>query len=298
MGDEKKVNLFIVGAMKSGTTSLVEAIATHPEIYVGPVKEPHFFVKKMSSKLYEPSRFFDLNKYLEQQFPDPLHITNILNENDYHKIYSLAKNERYKVDASTAYLHEPNSVNLIKAYNPEATILVLLRNPLQRAFSHYKMDLGKARTKSSFEDAILENIKEYNEGNLSWDSYLGMSFYDMPLEKFKNNFKNVLVFYFEDFVKNPQDVFNSITEELHLQPLNIESFEKKNESRSMKFQKLFFLLKKMGFKDLFSKIFSTSFKQKIYKWVSSDYKTELQLTDNTKAEVLKLFKKESSKWGY
>ncbi|MBZ0326149.1 MAG: sulfotransferase, partial [Altibacter sp.] len=45
--ETKKANLFIVGAMRAGTTSFVELLSKHPQIYVSPIKEPNYFVDRL-----------------------------------------------------------------------------------------------------------------------------------------------------------------------------------------------------------------------------------------------------------
>ena len=140
----RKVNLFVVGAMKAGTTSFMERLAGHPDVYVSPVKEPHYFINELPENLYEPSRFFDLDHYLMKDFPEPLHICKVERLEQYERIFSLAETQNYRAEGSTAYLHAPESAGLIHAYNPEAKLLLLVRDPLKRAYSHYQMDLGKS----------------------------------------------------------------------------------------------------------------------------------------------------------
>ena len=97
-----KTNLFVVGAMKAGTTSFIDLLSQHPEIYAPPVKEPHYFVDQLPLSLYDPGRFFNLNDYLEKEFPKPLHITKIETSGQYKKIYAHCGTETYQLDASTA----------------------------------------------------------------------------------------------------------------------------------------------------------------------------------------------------
>ena len=78
-----KCNLFIIGAMKAGTTTFVDLLNNHPEIYMSPVKEPHYFINSLPKQLYDPSRFFNLDNYLEKKFPEPLHITKVETEKQY-----------------------------------------------------------------------------------------------------------------------------------------------------------------------------------------------------------------------
>ena len=115
-----KVNTFIVGAPKAGTTSLHYYLQQHPEVCMSAIKEPNFFTAANVSDLY-----YDV---------DP-----ILNEDDYHLIFSDLK-KKVVGEASVSYLYYPLIADKIFEYNPKAKIIILLRNPVQRAFSHYLMD--------------------------------------------------------------------------------------------------------------------------------------------------------------
>lgn len=294
MNEEKKVNLFIVGAMKAGTTSFVEMLSEHSDIYVPPIKEPHYFVDRLPENLYEPSRFFDLDSYLEKDFPKPLHITKIDSETQYNKAYSLAATEKYLVDASTAYLHAPKVAEKIYSYNSEAKIIILLRDPLKRAYSHHKMDLGLGRTRQTFETLLTDEISKYHANTLPWHSYLGMSFYSRSLKNFHNRFKNVLVLKMEDLVVKPQSVLDKVCNFLEIPSFIIPKGSQKNVSRSLKFQKLFFFLKKLGLKDYFSKWFGPRTKQKLFRLSSKEAPSTVELSEDLKQKVQQIFKLEST----
>lgn len=291
--EEKKVNLFLVGAMKAGTTSLVEILSKHPDIYVSPIKEPHFFVDALPKQLYEPSRFFNLEKYLEKTFPQPLHITKIETLKQYKKVYSLINNQKYLLDASTMYLHAPEVAQKIYQYNPQAKIIIIKRNPLKRAFSHYNMLVGLSREKRTFNEVIHEEIIHYNNNNLKWYSCLGMSFYNSAIKEYKKLFKEVLVLDFETLIQNQPLVYKQLQSFLNLNFKINQPLIKKNVSRTPRFKNLFFFLHKIGIKDYFSVLFSSNFKQQIYRLLSSNKKEEPMLTLKVKQELENIFKKES-----
>ena len=142
---EKQANLFLVGAMKAGTTLLMDLLSQHPEIYVSPIKEPNFFVEEVPEELYDPSRFFSLEKYFKKDFPNPLHIANVNTLQDYRKLFSISTHEKYRLEGSTMYLHAPNTPQRICQYNNDATIIIIKRDPLDRAYSHYNMLTGLSR---------------------------------------------------------------------------------------------------------------------------------------------------------
>ncbi len=107
---KKLPNFFIVGAAKSGTTSLVHYIEQHPDIYMSAVKEPFYYV---SDHGYED---FD----------------------EYAGLFSGAKNELRVGEASTGYLFDPCAAQKIKDEYRDAKIIICLRNPIDMAFSYWK----------------------------------------------------------------------------------------------------------------------------------------------------------------
>ena len=290
---ENKVNLFVVGAMKAGTTAFANLLSMHSQIYCPPVKEPHYLIDRLPEQLYEPGRFFSLDDYLENEFPQPLHITKIETELQYRKIFSLASTEKYRVDTSTSYLHTKESAKLICSYNPDAKIIILLRDPLKRAFSHYKMDIGKGRVKGTFEALITRDIAAYRNQELPWYSYLAMSLYKGPIERFKSLFSDVLVIDLEKLIDNKKNTLATVSSFLEIDIFENIAIDHKNIARRPLFPKLFYLLRRMGLKDYFSKIFSSTFKQWLFRNTSSKEKFEVELSEATLEDLKQIFSTES-----
>ncbi|MCB0456600.1 MAG: sulfotransferase [Flavobacteriaceae bacterium] len=293
--EAKKVNLFLVGAMKAGTTFFSELLEQHPQIYASPIKEPHFFVKDLSSRFYQPSKFFELERYLTEDFPKPLHITKIETLQQYQKAYSLATHEKFLLDASTCYLQAPEAAKLIFEYNPEAKIVIIVRDPLKRAISDYQMNFSLGRLNASFTEIMEKEIKLYEEGTLSWESYLAMSFYDESIKRYKALFgKNVKVISFEKLVKNPMEETQAVFSFLGLEQIGVNAQFKKNETRHLRGQLLFYRLKQLGLKDYFSKIVGQKTRQFIFKMVSSNKKKEIALSSNLNEKIKIIFSQKST----
>jgi len=191
-------------------------------------------------------------------------------------------------------LHAPNVAERIYAYNPNAIVVILLRDPLQRAFSHYNMLVGLSRETRSFENVMKSDIKDYYNGNLLWYSCLGMSFYNKPVLEFKKLFNHVQIVRFENFIMNKTVILNNFFKELGLEPIEELVNSKTNTTRKLRLKWLLFILKKLGLKDYFSAIFSSSFKQKVFKMVSSSEKSSLELSQETITILEQIFKKEST----
>lgn len=103
-------NFFILGAAKSGTTSLYHYLNQHPEIFMSRVKEPTFFCEDF------------------QVVKNPI---------TYFELFDNVKNEKVIGEASHAYLSDPKSPRILKALFPNAKFAIILRNPAERAHSLY-----------------------------------------------------------------------------------------------------------------------------------------------------------------
>lgn len=109
----KYINLFIVGAAKAGTTFLYEWFKAHPQVGV-----PHHEVMK------EPGIFASMTK-------------RRITVDQYMQYIKDSDQKKWLCDASTAYLTDPGAAQQIHNYNPEAKIIIVLRNPIDRAYSLY-----------------------------------------------------------------------------------------------------------------------------------------------------------------
>jgi sulfotransferase family protein len=187
-------NLFLVGAAKSGTTSLYRELARHPAIYMSPMKEPHFFSR------IEPSSSW------EAFFP---HVTD---EDEYLALFKGATNEDLLGEGSTSYLWDRNAAERIKHAVPEAKILIMLRDPVDRAYSHYWNDVREGLEERSFVDALGE---EQRSGPGGWgvsSLYIDCGRYADQVARYLDRFgAGVLVSFLEDFVTSKV----SITADIH-----------------------------------------------------------------------------------
>ena len=286
---EKKVNLFVVGAMRSGTTSLTRLLSKHSDVYFSPIKEPHFFVNTLPIRLYEPSRFFSLKKYFEKEFPNYLHIAKVEDKAQYDKLFSLATTQQILAEASTSYLHEPNAAYNLQKYNPDAKIVIILRNPIKRAFSHYNMDRALGHEMESFTSIIQKELKAVKEGGLPWYSHLNMSFYNEPVALYRSLFDKVHVIRLEDITVNFDQEIEKLADFLEIDAFIANNFAHRNKTRSVPIQGTLNRLKKMGLKDYFSKWVPSGIKRSLFKVISREISDEISLPDSIASELDALF---------
>jgi hypothetical protein len=139
-------NFFIVGAPKAGTTSLYAYLAQHPEVFMPAVKEPQYFAQ------IRPSAEFE---HLVEAIPDRRH---------YLRLYRKARGYAAIGDASPSYLWHPEVPGRIKRTVPEARIIIVLRDPVERAHSHYLADFREGAESLPFDAALGNDLARSRKG--------------------------------------------------------------------------------------------------------------------------------------
>jgi len=201
-------NFILVGAIKSGTTSLYHYLNEHPQIYMPRIKEPRFFT---SSALLKKEKFN--NKFLKRFAPAPIN-----NLDDYKSLYSNVKNEIAVGEASPQYLFTyETTIPLIKKYLGDIKIILILRNPIDRAFSAYKHNRRLKphppllNEKLSFIDALkIEDARIKTRNFPIMYFYKSMGLYYDQVKSYKDNFSQVFVCKFEDLETDPLSLMKKI----------------------------------------------------------------------------------------
>ncbi len=181
-------NLLIVGAAKSGTTSLHNYLNQHPEVFMSNLKEPHFLI---------------INKIGKQRILNG--ITNIIN---YKELFSEADKYKYRGESSVMYLlfHEI-SINKIKHLLGDKTkIIIMLRNPVERAYSGYQhvKRFNIQEDVLDFKTAWDISEKRYfeNKEMTPASRYQELGLYYKQVEAFLKQIKNVHIIIYDDYKKN------------------------------------------------------------------------------------------------
>jgi Sulfotransferase domain len=179
----KKPNLFVIGAMKSGTTSLAQYLSLHPQIFVPKVKEPFHF-----------SREENWGK----------------GNDNYLKLFCDATNENYLVDASTDYTKRPKYGNVSKRiyeFNPDSKLIYLLRDPFERLVSNYKHEIKRKRVSEKLSEVII------NPNDIVFNSH-----YAYQLKPYIEIFgkEKIYVATFEEMKLNPNKFFKDLFEWLKI----------------------------------------------------------------------------------
>jgi sulfotransferase family protein len=138
---------FLAGVPRAGTTSLHAYLAQHPQVFMSPVKEPHFFAA--ADLLARPdvvrSRAHDravLRAYLNGPQTRPVG-PYVLEWEDYLMLFRNVRDETAIGEASVDYFVLPSAAPAIRSKLPEARLMFMLRDPAERLFSWYLMNLRR-----------------------------------------------------------------------------------------------------------------------------------------------------------
>ena len=186
-------NFLVIGAAKSGTTSLYHYLKQHPQVYMSSIKEPGFFAfEGTEPRMRRPWRaWISRNR-----------ITDI---ESYQALFQGVSDEIAIGEASPAYLVRPRAVERIKHYIPDAKLIAMLRNPVERAYSAFLMQglcVGDMPEDSGQAMCELRQRR----------SHLDAGFYYAHLKRYFDNFDRaqIGVYLFDDFEADPVEVTQEI----------------------------------------------------------------------------------------
>jgi hypothetical protein len=126
-------DFFLIGACRGGTTAMFDVLSQHPEVFIPWVKEPHFFLSPEEREGLAPPRRHDLRRW---KFADP-----VSDPHQYLALFASAAGQRAVGEASTGYLASPTAARRIRESLPNAKLVTILRDPVERAHSHYWFDV-------------------------------------------------------------------------------------------------------------------------------------------------------------
>lgn len=195
-------NFIIIGAGKSGTTALYEYLASHPEVYVSPVKETNFFA-------LEGEQLIDGKDDPEQMHHYPWSITDW---ESYQQLFANVNGEKAIGEVSPMYLYSPEAAKKIKDRLPNVKIIAILREPVDRLHSRY-MHLARENREptATFEEALDRTSIWWKRNDL-----IREGFYYTHLQQYYQLFDpaQIRVYFYDDFRKDPislvQDLFSFI----------------------------------------------------------------------------------------
>ncbi len=214
-------DFYLIGAQKCGTSALYDYLVQHPAIYPCTTKEPRFFDKYYNRGVNWYRTCF------------PLTFKKNIETKLFHRKFLTG-------EATERYFEHPHVPERIKKITSNSKFIVLLRDPIDRAYSHYNMRYDSKKELLSFEDAIksedkrtkgefekmLKN-KNYYSKDYFHHSYLEKGIYVTKLKRWMSIFpKNqFLILKSEDFFNDPNKIYNQVLEFLELPKWQLKEYK-------------------------------------------------------------------------
>lgn len=219
---------YIIGFAKCGTTSLFEYLTEHNDVRSGFIKEVHYFD--------HASRYVRGINWYRSNFP--LSIQRAIRTKLLHK-------KMIVVDATPRYINHPHAMHRIKKTTPNAKFIVVLRNPIERAYSHYNMNANVMRVVNedlTFSEAIrqesqrisgeyekMEQDESYYSTEYYGHGYGEGGLYSRWLKKWMNEFPNSILVLDNDSLRtDTQKTLDTVTDFLGLDRQKLRDLSRRN----------------------------------------------------------------------
>jgi hypothetical protein len=224
-------NFFLAGVPKSGSTSLCWYLDQHPDIYMSPVKEPNFFAEELRVANFgeefqrmAASHGQVLREFLAGPMTSHCSAGPVEAWADYTRLFHNAGDERAIGEASVCYLWSPSAAKNILARLPDAKFVIVLRNPIDRAYSQYRHMLAFAERRISFLEHFEASVSSGSTRISEMYPFLKFGLYGEQLDRLFRlaGRERVGIWYHDDFCRDPgklvQDIFCFLEVDEHFQP--------------------------------------------------------------------------------
>ncbi len=196
-------NFLILGVPKAGTTALYAYLNQHPQIYMSPNKEPHFFA-------FEGKKPDFCGAGDDQAWTNT---SSVVDLQAYQQLFQGVSQEKAIGEASTQYLYIPQTPERIQHYLPQAKMIAILRHPVERAYSHFiYMRQNCRETLTDFAQALeAEEQRIKNHWAPAWH-YQQQGYYSVQLQRYFNRFHRdqIRIYLYDDWKRHPLTVFQDM----------------------------------------------------------------------------------------
>ncbi|BFM39464.1 sulfotransferase [Synechocystis sp. LKSZ1] len=248
-------NFLIVGAAKSGTTALHTYLQQHPQIYMTPDKETNFFAFQGETLHFQGPGDEAINSFS---------ITDLAT---YEQLFDGVTQETAIGEACPLYLYHPQAPHNIAQMLPTVRLIIILRNPVDRAYANFLHLVRDDREPLDFTSAIAAESERINKHWEWFWHYLQQGYYGPQLQRYYELFpaNQMKVYLYEDLVKRAdwllRDIFDFLQVDPDFQP---DMSVRPNKSGMPKNRFLHQLLTKPNpIKSLLKPLFPAQLRQKI-----------------------------------
>ncbi|WP_239804598.1 sulfotransferase family protein [Croceicoccus hydrothermalis] len=197
-------SFLIVGAAKSGTTVFHQWLSQQAAIFTPPVKEPHFFC-------FEGRNAATIGTHVDPHYAAAM----TFEQTDYERLFADAQDHQLTGEASPGYLYFPGVARAIRKRNPDAKIVFLLRNPVERAYSQFMHHVRDGyEPLRDFTDALCVEGDRIARGYWWGYHYRAGGMYARRIREYLDVFprENLKFILFDDLVRRPESVLRETLE--------------------------------------------------------------------------------------
>ena len=169
-------NFLLIGAEKSGTTSIHNHLRAHPDVFMARVKEPLFFAFEGRTVAFKGPGDDEFNRRI------------VTTPEAYQALFAGAEHYRAIGESSATYLYYSQSPERAARYVPNAKLIVILRNPADRAYSNFLHGIRAGKERLDFRAALEAEPERLANGWSPFFSYRAKGWYSAQLENWINYF--------------------------------------------------------------------------------------------------------------
>jgi hypothetical protein len=182
----------------------------HPQVFMPEIKEPGFFAENLKPVPHKLAKLYCPGALAE-----------------YQRLYEGSSGYVAVGDASPSYLWDEDAARKIQAVCPEARIVIMLRDPVERAYSHYLMKIHEGVEGRPFMEAL---EKDHASARKDWwgsGLYVDLGLYYEPVKRYIETFgpEQVAIFTFEEFTRAPEQLLSRIALHIGVDPQLLDRSE-------------------------------------------------------------------------
>lgn len=291
-------NFLVVGAAKAGTTSIYQYLSQHPQVYLSPIKETNYFAKDIPldkiRKDYYKGGELDVERYVQTDLSEQIHIAFVSRWEHYQKLFKNVRGERAIGEISNSYLSSDVAAREIYAVNPDMKIIMILRDPIKRAFSHYKMTLRVGLVRDSFYEEVQRDYAAAEKGFRVSHLYVEMGQYAAQVRRYLDVFprEQVRIYLFDDLKADAATLIDNMLRFIGVDPqISVDTSFQANQASVPKSAGLVHFLRRTGIRTIAKKV-SPRFIAEAAKKIFYKEKDDLTLTQREKDFLRPLFEQD------
>ena len=213
-------DFFLIGAPKAGTSALHSALALHPHLFMSPVKEPKYY---MCGDSPPPAYKGPGDAHSNQEW--------VWQRERYLRLFDGAPRGALRGESTPFYLYNRDARRRIAADRPDAKLIVVLRDPVDRAYSNWMhLWMDGLEPRADIVEAVAREPERVDAGWAPFWHYSGLGMYGRQVADLYAHFprEQVLLLRYKALVDSPDEVLNRVFEFLGVEGADIATIPPDN----------------------------------------------------------------------